>query len=59
MHIKAEGMTQFYIFQVFVDNSVNSELAFFFRGPCLMSKHMVLKTFLKKDKLLKKQVLKK
>ena len=29
MHIKAEGMTQFDIFHVFVDNSVNSELCFF------------------------------
>ena len=26
MHIKAEGMTQFDIFQVFVENSVNSGL---------------------------------
>ena len=29
MHIKAEGITQFYIFHVFVENSVNSELCFF------------------------------
>ena len=29
MHIKAEGMTQFDIFHVFVENSVNSELSFF------------------------------
>ena len=29
MHIKAEGMTQFDIFHVFVENSVNSELCFF------------------------------
>jgi hypothetical protein len=26
MHIKAEGMTQFDIFNAFVENSVNSEL---------------------------------
>jgi hypothetical protein len=26
MHIKAEGMTQFDIFHIFVENSVNSEL---------------------------------
>ena len=26
MHMKAEGMTQFDIFHVFVENSVNSEL---------------------------------
>ena len=29
MHIKAEGMTQFDIFHVFAENSVNSELCFF------------------------------
>ena len=29
MHIKAEGMTQFDIFHVFVENSLNSELCFF------------------------------
>ena len=29
MHIKAEGMVQFDIFHVFVENSVNSELCFF------------------------------
>ena len=29
MHIKAKGMTQFDIFHVFVENSVNSELCFF------------------------------
>ena len=29
MNIKAEGMTQFDIFHVFVENSVNSELCFF------------------------------
>ena len=29
MHIKPEGMTQFDIFHTFVDNSVNSELLFF------------------------------
>ena len=29
MHIKAEGMIQFDIFHVFVENSVNSELCFF------------------------------
>ena len=29
MHIKAEGMTQFDIFHVLVENSVNSELCFF------------------------------
>jgi hypothetical protein len=29
MHIKAEGMTQFNIFHIFVENSVNSELCFF------------------------------
>ena len=29
MHIKAEGMIQFDIFHVFVENSVNSELLFF------------------------------
>ena len=29
MHIKAEGMTQFDIFHVFVENSVNSELCCF------------------------------
>ena len=29
MHIKAEGMTQFDIFHVFVENSVNSEFCFF------------------------------
>ena len=57
MHIKAEGMTQFDIFHVFVENSVNSELCFFLQRS--LSKRMVLKTFLKKDKLLKKQVLKK
>ena len=28
MHIKAKGMTQFDIFYVFVENSVNSELFF-------------------------------
>ena len=28
MHIKAEGMTQFDIFHVFVENSLNSELCF-------------------------------
>ena len=28
MHIKAKGMTQFDIFHVFVENSVNSELCF-------------------------------
>jgi hypothetical protein len=28
MHIKAEGMTQFDIFHIFVENSVNSELCF-------------------------------
>ena len=28
MHIKAEGMTQFNIFHVSVENSVNSELCF-------------------------------
>ena len=28
MHIKAEDMTQFDIFHVFVENSVNSELSF-------------------------------
>ena len=29
MHIKAEGMTKFDIFPVFVENSVNSDLCFF------------------------------
>ena len=29
MHTKAEGMTQFDIFHVFVENLVNSELCFF------------------------------
>jgi hypothetical protein len=29
MHIKAKGMTQFDIFHIFVENSVNSELCFF------------------------------
>ena len=29
MHIKAKGMTKFDIFHVFVENSVNSELCFF------------------------------
>ena len=29
MQMKAEGMTQFDIFHVFVENSVNSELCFF------------------------------
>ena len=29
MHIKGEGMTQFDIFHVFVENSVNSEFCFF------------------------------
>ena len=29
MHLKTEGMTQFDIFHVFVENSVNSELCFF------------------------------
>ena len=29
MHIKAKGMTRFDIFHVFVENSVNSELCFF------------------------------
>ena len=29
MHIKAEGMTQFDIFHIFIENSVNSELLFF------------------------------
>ena len=29
MYIKAEGMTQFDIFHVFVENSVNSEFCFF------------------------------
>ena len=29
MHIKAEGMTQYDIFHVFVENSVNSELCCF------------------------------
>ena len=28
MHLKAEGMTQFDIFHVFVENSVNSEFGF-------------------------------
>ena len=29
MHLKAEGMTQFDIFHVFVENLVNSKLCFF------------------------------
>ena len=33
MHIKAEGMTQFDIFHVFVENSVKSELCFFSNQP--------------------------
>jgi hypothetical protein len=30
MHIKTERMTQFDIFHVFVENSLNSELCFFY-----------------------------
>ena len=38
MHIKAEDMTQFDIFHVFVENSVNSELCFFFWAPLKSAK---------------------
>ena len=54
MYIKAEGMTQFDIFHVFVENSVNSEFSFFWAllkpaKMCNLSKMLVFEQ-------LKKQV---
>ena len=46
MHIKAESITQFDIFHVFVENSVNSELCFFSKQPKseILSKNAAQKT---------------